>query len=151
MVVEDGNILLQCILRLLSVFVLKELFLCVLDEASQNTLLCNMIWPADHSIVFLKASKRLMFSAAGHHWANQRKTWHCCILMPTQQWNTRRTQNIVWSTSKVPGYTGYVQVLWLLDNMETVWQIHWGKNTAVDKSERKWQGVVITSYLLALT
>ena len=62
MVVEDGNILLQCILRLLSVFVLKELFLCVLDEASQNTLLCDqyeLIYQAVSCALETKASMQL--------------------------------------------------------------------------------------------
>ena len=62
--VNQGNILVQCYLYMLLVLVLKEPFLCALDKTSENTLSCDMIWPANQSVMLLKQKQACGCSSA---------------------------------------------------------------------------------------
>lgn len=66
---EQGNVFVQSIWFLLVFVLLKEPFLCVPDEASQNTLWYDLTCLSVSCVLAMKASEQLLYSTAGCHQA----------------------------------------------------------------------------------
>ena len=120
---------------------LSKPFVCVLDDSSKTILLYDMIWPADHSIVFLKASKRLMFSAAGHHLslATEERTQlysHAKTTVSNHQMQLRILFDLCprcQALQNTSEFHIYLRKKKKPKNVDTVLRIHSGKNAAVDE------------------